>query len=70
MSVLVIMFLYGCSSYTLENIEQINPEEITLKEARQLCYDKANECDEGIPAIRAEFRNACFQIYYYTGDVE
>ena len=63
-----VVFISGCTSYSSEDIQKANPEETSKETALKMCNQKAKECSEGIPAIETEFKSACWQIYYYTGD--
>jgi hypothetical protein len=56
----LILVVSGCT----------NPlsDENILESAYDLCKNKAVLCSEGIPAVAAAFQDACFEIYYYTGN--
>jgi len=62
------VFISGCTSYSSEDIQKANPDEISEATALNMCNQRAKECSAGIPAIEMEFKNACWQIYYYTGN--
>jgi hypothetical protein len=43
--------------------------ESVLKSTLTECYNRAEACNEGIPAVEDELRKECYEVYYYTGEI-
>lgn len=65
----LVLVISGCtSSYSAEDIKNTNPDEISKETALKMCYYRAEGCSEGIPAVEDAFKQACYELYYYTGN--
>lgn len=53
---------------TSEDIKKLNPNEISKETALKMCYDRAEECSEGVPMIEDAHKQTCYEIYYTTGN--
>lgn len=65
-----IIFISGCvgESYTAEDIENADPNEISKETALSMCNSRAKACSQEIPAVENSLKDACQKIYYYTGN--
>ena len=69
----MVLLISGCTNMTYdhsqETLDEVNQDmQVSLETSYRMCREKAKTCSEGIPAIEMEFRNVCWELYYYTGN--